>query len=277
MKLGYYPGCSLHSTARDYDESVHAVCDALDIELVELPEWNCCGASSGGILDHNQSVGLSARNLGIAAGLELPVFAPCAACYNRLKTAQADLAAHPALLSEFDLDASALGVRVVNMIELLAAPELAEKLAAAVKAPLTGMRPAAYYGCLLLRPLAANAFDDIEQPTSFERILDILGAEPIEWYSKTDCCGASLAATRSDVACHLCDDIVARARKAGATSLATACPLCQMNLETRQTAAAASRMPIFYVTDLIGIALGIPGPKLGLTRHIVDVRPAMSV
>ena len=277
MKLGYYPGCSLHSTARDYDESVHAICAALDIELVELPEWNCCGASSGGILDHNQSVGLSARNLGIAAGLDLPVLVPCAACYNRLKTAQVDLNEHSALLSEFELDASATGIRVMNMIELLSVPEVAEKLSAAVKQPLAGMKPAAYYGCLLLRPPAAIAFDDAEQPTTFERVLDLLGAEPIQWYSKTDCCGASLAATRSDVACHLCDNIVARARKAGATSLATACPLCQMNLETRQTAAPASRMPIFYVTDLIGIALGIPGPKLGLTRHLVDVRPAMTV
>ena len=277
MRLGYYPGCSLHSTAKDYDESVHAVCDALDIELVELPDWNCCGASSGGILEHNQSVGLSARNLGIAAELHLPVFAPCAACYNRLKAAQVDLAEHPSLLAEFDLDASALGVRVMNMIELLSEPEVAEKLVAAVKEPLTGMRPAAYYGCLLLRPPAAVAYDDAEQPTSFERILALLGAEPVVWYSKTDCCGASLAATRSDVVGRLCDNIVARARNAGATSLATACPLCHMNLETRQTAAPASRMPIFYVTDLVGIALGIPGPKLGLTRHLVDVRPAMSM
>jgi heterodisulfide reductase subunit B len=277
MKLGYYPGCSLHSTGREFDESLHEVCKALDIELAELPDWNCCGASSGGILSHEQSVGLSARNLGIAAEMGLPVLVPCAACYNRMKTAQVDLAEDKTLPAKLDVASDALDIPVVNMIELLDQPEVTEKLKAAMTDPLTGMKPAAYYGCLLLRPPSAVKFDDPEQPSSFERVLALLGAEPIEWYAKTECCGASLSATRQDIVSHLVDDIVARARKAGATSLVTACPLCQMNLETRQTGDARSRMPVFFITELVGIALGIPGPKLGLSRHLVDVRSAMSV
>ncbi|HUT75444.1 MAG TPA: CoB--CoM heterodisulfide reductase iron-sulfur subunit B family protein [Armatimonadota bacterium] len=276
MKIGYYPGCSLHATAKEFDLSTRAVCAAVGLELVEIEDWNCCGASAAHAISDDLAVGLAGRNLALAAqqGLDA-VLAPCAACFGRLKYAAQHLAADGAELPA-GLDArAAAGVRVHNILDALLHLAGLERIREAASKPLAGLRPAAYYGCLLVRPPQVAEFDDPENPTSMEQILGAVGAEPVEWYHRLECCGASLAVTNTPSAVRLVAEILGAAKAAGADCVAVACPMCQTNLDTRQAAAAARLgetldLPIVYITELLGLAFGITPNRLGLGRHIVD-------
>ena len=276
MRLGYYPGCSLHATAKEFDLSTRTVCDALGLELVEIEDWNCCGATAAHAISDELAVGLAGRNLALAAqqGLD-SVLAPCAACFGRLKHAAKALGSGEADLPA-GLDArAAAGVRVHNILDALLNLAGLERIREKSVTPIAGLHPAAYYGCLLVRPPEIAEFDDPENPTSMEQILGAAGAQPAEWYHKLECCGASLAVTNTPSAVRLVADILSHAKAAGADCVAVACPMCQTNLDTRQAAAAARLseeldLPIVYVTELLGLAFGIAPRKLGLGRHIVD-------
>jgi heterodisulfide reductase subunit B len=276
MRLGYYPGCSLHATAKEFDLSTRAVCDALGLELVEIEDWNCCGATAAHAISDELAVGLAGRNLALAAqqGLD-SVLAPCAACFGRLKHAAKALGSGEADLPA-GLDArAAAGVRVHNILDALLNLAGLERIREKSVTPIAGLHPAAYYGCLLVRPPEIAEFDDPENPTSMEQILGAAGAQPAEWYHKLECCGASLAVTNTPSAVRLVADILSHAKAAGADCVAVACPMCQTNLDTRQAAAAARLgeeldLPIVYVTELLGLAFGIAPAKLGLKRHIVN-------
>jgi len=289
MKIGYYPGCSLHGSAKEFDLSTRAVCAEVGLELVEIEDWNCCGATAAHAISEDLAIGLAARNLALASqqGLET-ILAPCAACFGRLKVAAKALAAGHADLPE-GLDArAAAGVKVHNILDGLLNIAGLESIRRRVRQPISGLRPAAYYGCLLVRPPEIAEFDDPENPTSMERILEAVGAQPVEWYHKVECCGASLAVTNTPSAVRLVTDILAHAKSAGANCIAVACPMCQTNLDTRQ-AAAASRLavgakhaapfdlPVLYVTELLGLAFGIYPLKLGLGRHIVDATRLLGI
>jgi heterodisulfide reductase subunit B len=276
MRLGYYPGCSLHATAKEFDLSTRAVCNALGLELVEIEDWNCCGATAAHAISDELAVGLAGRNLALAAqqGLD-SVLAPCAACFGRLKHAAKALGSGEADLPA-GLDArAAAGVRVHNILDALLNLAGPERIREKSVTPIAGLHPAAYYGCLLVRPPEIAEFDDPENPTSMEQILGAAGAQPVEWYHKLECCGASLAVTNTPSAVRLVADILSHAKAAGADCVAVACPMCQTNLDTRQAAAAARLseeldLPIVYITELLGLAFGIAPRKLGLGRHIVD-------
>jgi heterodisulfide reductase subunit B len=276
MRLGYYPGCSLHATAKEFDLSTRAVCNALGLELVEIEDWNCCGATAAHAISDELAVGLAGRNLALAAqqGLD-SVLAPCAACFGRLKHAAKALGSGEADLPA-GLDArAAAGVRVHNILDALLNLAGLERIREKSVTPIAGLHPAAYYGCLLVRPPEIAEFDDPENPTSMEQILGAAGAQPAEWYHKLECCGASLAVTNTPSAVRLVADILSHAKAAGADCVAVACPMCQTNLDTRQAAAAARLseeldLPIVYITELLGLAFGIAPRKLGLGRHIVD-------
>jgi heterodisulfide reductase subunit B len=276
MRLGYYPGCSLHATAKEFDLSTRTVCDALGLELVEIEDWNCCGATAAHAISDELAVGLAGRNLALAAqqGLD-SVLAPCAACFGRLKHAAKALGSGEADLPA-GLDArAAAGVRVHNILDALLNLAGLERIREKSVTPIAGLHPAAYYGCLLVRPPEIAEFDDPENPTSMEQILGAAGAQPAEWYHKLECCGASLAVTNTPSAVRLVADILSHAKAAGADCVAVACPMCQTNLDTRQAAAAARLseeldLPIVYITELLGLAFGIAPRKLGLGRHIVD-------
>jgi heterodisulfide reductase subunit B len=276
MRIAYYPGCSLHASAKEFDLSTRAVCAALGLELVEIEDWNCCGATAAHAINDDLAIGLAGRNLALAVrqGLDA-VLAPCAACFGRLKYAAKALGAGHGTLPE-DLDArAAAGVRVHNILDALLNLAGLEAIRQRASKPISGVRPAAYYGCLLVRPPEIAEFDDPENPTSMERILSAAGAQPVEWYHKLECCGASLAVTNTPSAVRLCAQILAHAKAAGADCIAVACPMCQTNLDTRQAAAAARLgtdldLPVVYVTELLGLAFGIEPAKLGLRRHIVD-------
>lgn len=279
LAVTYYPGCSLESTAREYAESISAMCRKLDVELIELEGWTCCGATSGGVLlDHEAATALPALTLQAAGEFERPVFAPCAACYNRLMVAQRDLRAEPELMEKLGLEPRVLDLKVYSLVDLLRDFVGLDRIRERVVAPLTGIKVACYYGCLLLRPRDMELFDDPEQPRSMEEIIEAIGGEPVEWALKMECCGAGLAATMQGACEHLVGRLVRNARAAGGECAATACQLCSMNLESRQgdTSPAAKPLPVVYLSDLVGLALGCTVSEVGLGRHLVDVRPLLA-
>jgi heterodisulfide reductase subunit B len=275
MRIGYYPGCSLLGSSREFDESVRAVAAGLDLELVQVPDWNCCGASSAHVLDHKLALALPARILAQAeaAGLQ-EILAPCAACYNRLASARAALEQDPDLARDLAarIDLPVTGrVRVLNILELLdrCRETLAGKLTQRFE-----HKVACYYGCLLVRPAKVLQFDRVEDPQSMDRLLTAVGAEPLDWNFKTECCGAALSVTRTDLVAKLCGRIVAGAVRAGAEAIIVACPMCQSNLDMRRPESNAAtgadhQIPVLFITQALGLAMGIDANQLGLQRHLV--------
>ncbi len=276
MKYAYFPGCSLHSTAKEYGDSTEAVCRALGIELVEIPDWNCCGATSAHATNRELGVALPLRNLAKAETMGLDVVAPCAACFNRLKSADHAAKDDPGLIRSIT-EKSGLeyhgNIKILSLLEAIAqVPE--DEIKSHVKRELTGLKAACYYGCLLTRPPKVACFDDAENPTSMDGIMSAVGAEPVEWPYKNECCGASLALSKSDIVVKLTHDILSMAKRSGANCIVTACPLCQANLDTRQPQVEAKYgeqygMPIFYFTQLLGVAFGLSDSDLGLKRLMV--------
>ncbi|MCX8053177.1 MAG: CoB--CoM heterodisulfide reductase iron-sulfur subunit B family protein [Armatimonadetes bacterium] len=283
MRYAYFPGCSLESTAKEFGESTMLVAEALGIELVEIPDWNCCGATSGHALDHKLSVALPARTLGIAESMGLDVVAPCAACYNRMKSAEAEIRSDSALRDEINahLAKPYTGkVTVKSALEVFTSPDVLARVAEKVTKKLHGLKPACYYGCLLLRPPRILGFDDPEDPKSLDEAMRIIGAEPVEWYFKNECCGASFGISKSEIVIKLVGDIVSNAKSHGANCIVTVCPLCMTNLEMRQTAAGKQRgqdltIPVFFFTELLGLAMEVPGIKKCFASHLIDVNPAL--
>jgi heterodisulfide reductase subunit B len=275
----YYPGCSLHSTVKEYDVSTRLVAQALGIELKELDGWICCGASAAHSTDNLLALTLPAHNLKLAEEAQLPIAVPCSMCYSRLRiTAEALKDKNKRGQIEKALDSHIeKTVDVISILQALdvAIPELA------VKKPLKGLKVACYYGCLLARPKEIARIDDENDPQMMDRILAGLGAEPIFWGLKTECCGASLTLTRPDVVVNLSHRILASAKDLGADCIAVACPMCQMNLDTQQKAiekkfGGKSGIPIIFFTQLMGLALGFSSEELMLNRHITDPMPLLA-
>jgi heterodisulfide reductase subunit B len=277
MRIGYYPGCSLLGSSREFDESSRAVLKALDVELVEVPEWNCCGASSAHILNHELSLALPARILALAeqAGLT-EVLAPCAACLNRLLSAQQAFEKHPEKIAEME---HAIGmpfkgtVKIVNILEVL--DRLKDRIAAKVRHPFA-RKIVNYYGCLMVRPPRVMNFDRPEDPQSMDRLMDLIGAQSLPWPFKSECCGASFSITRTDIVAKLGGRLVDGAVKRGAEAIVVACPMCHSNLDLRRPEINAQlhadhRIPVMFVTQAIGLALGLEPRRLGLLRHMVSV------
>lgn len=283
MKYAYYPGCSLHSTAKEYEDSTLAVCEELGIELQEIPDWNCCGATSAHATNRELGFALPLRDLAQAESMGLDVVAPCAACFSRLKAADHAANDNPELIQSVAAKSGLKyegRVKVLSLLEAIAAIP-ADEIKSHVKRELTGLKPACYYGCLLTRPPKVAAFDCPEHPTSMEGIMTAIGAEPVEWPYKNECCGASLALSRSDIVVKLTRDILSMAKRSGANCIVAACPLCQANLDTRQAQAEAKYgeqfgLPVFYFTQLMGYSFLIPKTDLGMNRLMVDPRGVLA-
>ncbi|RDV83977.1 CoB--CoM heterodisulfide reductase iron-sulfur subunit B family protein [Ammonifex thiophilus] len=281
MKLAYYPGCSLKGTAREYDLSTRLVARHLGLELVEIPDWNCCGATAAHSTSHFLAVALPARVLALAEDMGLDILSPCAACYQRLRAAQEELKRDPELKRQVE---GALGrtfegrVRVFSLLEALA--QLGEEaLAAQVVRPLKGMQVACYYGCLLVRPPLTSC-DDPEQPQLMEKILAPTKVDTLDWGGKNECCGASLIFGAREVALNLIKNILHAAAQVRAHALVTACPLCHANLDLRQKEVnrffgTNFAIPVFYLSQLLGIAMGLNPRDLGLGSHFVDPQRAL--
>ena len=276
MKVSYYPGCSLHATGREYDESVKAVSNALGIELDELDDWSCCGASSAHMTNFKLSVALPARDIIAAEKRGLDVMVPCAACFNRFKSAQHHLNTDDKLRGEIEgmIGASYEGtLNVRNPIDIIYTDIGRDRLGSLVTKKLAGLKPVSYYGCLLLRPPEVCGFDDYENPIMLDGLMDSLGAESRPWSYKTDCCGGSLTLGKTEIVVRLVDKLMTMAREAGANCLVTACPVCFANLDTR--ASKDTVIPAFYFTELIALALGLEGTDSWFGRHNVDPRPLL--
>jgi heterodisulfide reductase subunit B2 len=277
LKVSYYPGCSLHGTAKEYDQSVKAMSKALGIELKEVEDWSCCGATSAHSTNFKLSVALPARNLvAIEKSAEKEVMVPCAACFNRFKTAQHHLNHDAALKKEIDgiIGRPYAGTAVVkNPVGILHDDIGLDVLADKVVRKLTGLKPVSYYGCLLVRPPEACEFENVENPYMLDDILTTLGADVRPWSYKTDCCGGSLTISRTDIVTKLVDKLMTMAREAGANCVVTACPVCMTNLDAR--ASENLRLPVFYFTELVALAMGLPGTSTWFKLHTVDPTPLM--
>jgi heterodisulfide reductase subunit B len=278
MKYAYYPGCSAHSTARDMHESCLAVARNLGIELDEIKGWTCCGATSAHQTDRILAAALPVANLLLAKDMGLDMVVNCAACYNRTKTANYEVSSSKEVRNrvgaalEQDYDGS---VKVRHFVEVLLQDVGILRLRKSFKRSLNGLKVACYYGCYLLRPAEVTGFDDPENPTSLERLVEAMGGESIDWPGKVDCCGGGLTLTRTDVPVKLSGSIIEKAQASGASCIAVACPMCQISLDLRQkdiekASGKQFGMPILYITQLVGLCLGIPEKELGLQRLMVD-------
>ncbi len=276
--FAYYPGCSLHATGKEYNVSLLAVMTALGVELRELDGWNCCGASSAHSLNLRLGIGLPARNLALVEQSDLEAVAPCAACFNHLKLAQQEIADHPQKFSwlEEAIGTPLSGTAVIRSpISLLLNVIGLEKIAGRVKRPLARLPVVTFYGCLLARPGSISELSDTEHPHELDDLMQVLGAEPRQWSYAVDCCGGALSIARTDIVQRMTQTIVNAAREAGAALIITACPLCQINLEMRQSGRGIDRLPALYFSEAVGLAFELPGTNRWWKKHLVDPRPVL--
>ncbi len=276
--IGFYPGCSLEGTAREYAESVEAIAKAFGYELQQVPDWNCCGATAAHNLNKVLSLALPARILALAekAGIK-EILVPCAACSNRLLVTQHELFENSELKKqveetmEMSLSAPIRILNVIQFIQEYILPELPNKVKHSFD-----KKAACYYGCLLVRPYDVLQFDRLEDPQSMDEVMKALGAETIDWPFKTECCGAGLSVSRTDLVGKLSGKIVKEAEDRGAEAIIVACPMCHANLDMRRSAidkflGKKSKIPVLYITQAIGLAVGLSEKEVGIQRHLVKV------
>jgi heterodisulfide reductase subunit B len=284
VKYAFYPGCSLESSAKEYKESTLIAAEGLDIEIEEIPEWICCGSTPAHMADPLLGIVLPAYSLLLAGNMGVDgVLVTCASCYSRLKAANYAIKHDPATK---DRVAEALGepydgdVPVYHMLELvdeaIGKPGFADR----IKFRLDGLKVASYYGCLLVRPPEVTGFDDAEDPQSLDRMVKSLGAEPVDWRFKVECCGAALAFSQVDIVRKLSGEILQDARDSGADVVIVACPLCHSNLDMRQRRiekylGVNLEVPVLYFTQLLGVAFGRSARELGLGKHVINPVPVL--
>ncbi len=273
MKVSYYPGCSLHGTGLEYGESTEAVCRTLGAELVEVDDWNCCGASSAHSANKKLAVSLAARNLILAkkSGLK-DMVVPCSACFQRTKVAQYELKEHPEMFPEVRYDG---GVNVKDLLSFINEDVGIESIKGKIKKKLTGLKAVCYYGCLTMRHPSVTEAKEYENPKGMDMLLSELGADVIPWSYKTDCCGGSLVLTNTEIVLDLTEKLFDKALEVGAECLVTVCPLCQGNLDQRQSDVSSRSgrnydLPVFYFTELMGLAMGEKDVEKWLNRHFID-------
>jgi heterodisulfide reductase subunit B len=276
-EFSYYPGCSLHGTARDYDESVRGVLELLDVKIHELEDWSCCGASSAHCTDEKLAIELAARNLAIAEKSNRELIVPCVTCYSRFKAAETEVKERSKKV-RFPYKGK---VAIRYALDYLCEQAILEKLKVKRVKPLTGLKVVCYYGCLTVRPPKVTKVKDYENPQHMDRLMKHLGAEPIPWSYKTDCCGASLMITRLDIVKKLIGRILSVAKDTEADCIVVGCPMCQANLDTRQEEIEKDLgkrfdLPIVYYTELMGLALGHRDARKWFRRHLKDPIKLMS-
>ncbi len=277
MEIGYFPGCSLHSTAQEFDLSVKAVCDVLGVRLAEIPDWNCCGASAAHETSEELGLALPYLDLAKAEAAKMEtVLSPCPACFSHLMETHEKVVGDQALGERLRLVTESNGYKgsVTNrhVLDYFMDDVGLDAIKEKVKTPLEGLKVACYYGCLTRLP-GVN-LDSVEHPEMMDTIVKALGAEVVDWAHKTECCGASLSITRTEIALRLGREILEAAQRVGADCVAVVCPLCQSNLDVRQ--AGINRkyktrfsLPIMYLTQLMGVAFGVPKSQLGFEKHVV--------
>jgi heterodisulfide reductase subunit B len=280
MEIAYYPGCSLHASSELYDIQCKLVFDKLGLELKEIEDWNCCGATGASKTNEFLSIALPARNLGLADATGLSeILIPCASCYSRTLVSQKRLASDAVLKDAINAE---LGhkiegkIKVSSILEVLRPKVDSGEIAGKAVKKLTGLKPACYYGCLLTRfPVDIDVPDNVENPQGIEVVCKAIGADPIDWSYKTDCCGASASVNDAEQSQLLMSRIFKDAAARGANCIVTTCPLCQMNVDAYQDEVGEKygiekRLPVYFITELIGVSMGIDPVLMQVDRHFVD-------
>lgn len=281
-KYAYYPGCSLHSTGSEYDMSFRAVCKKAGIDIEEIKGWVCCGTSPAHCSSKLLSLALPYENLCLAEKMgAADVVAPCAACFARLRTAMYEAQEDPEVAKQISEALDKPLPKSMNVLNPLQIFNEKEGLADAVTKELPGLNVVCYYGCLITRPAKVMQFDECEYPMTMDELLRSMGIATLDWSYKTECCGGALAMTRTDVVLKLTRDIFEEARAVGANAIAVACPLCHVNLDTRQEEVEQEYgvkygLPVFYFTELMALAMGVPSEELGLKKHFVGTDDLLS-
>jgi heterodisulfide reductase subunit B len=308
-RIAYYPGCSLHGTSKEFDISVHAAMERLGVALEEPEGWVCCGTTPAHSTDHVLSTVLPLRNVSLIerAGHSYAT-APCPLCFLRLRSAiheiqdpelqQAVTTRAPDLTTVDtvggagqDIKAAAQGepgkpyipaqeIQIDHLLTTITDRIGYERVAQAVVRPLEGLKVVCYYGCVITRPPKLTGVENYEYPTHMDRLVETLGAESLDWSYKTECCGASLSITKLDVAMGMTERILRDAKAVGADAVLVACPFCHVNLDSRQKqiqeqAEETLDLPVLFVTQLMGLAFGVPPGDLGLEKHFIDPFPLL--
>jgi heterodisulfide reductase subunit B len=282
LAIGYYPGCSGQGTSAEYETSTRAVCRALDIDLREIPDWNCCGSTPAHSVDAVLSAALSARVFAQGEGAGIAdVVTPCPSCLKNLRNALEHMReplfkARVDVLTERPLTA---GHSVRSVLQLIVGEIGLDAVRARVKRPLAGLKVVPYYGCLMNRPAESMRFDDPENPTAMDRLLQALGAEVLPFPLKVDCCGASFAIPARKTVPRLAGRILDMASSLGADAVVAACPLCQMNLDLRQGQINSKtglhfQLPVPYFTQLMAYAFGLSDKDAAFNKLAVNIKPA---
>ncbi len=299
-KIAYYPGCSLNSTAIDFNQSIKKLFNTLGIGLEEIEDWNCCGTTPAANISHKIPVMLSARNLLLARKMGFSeILSPCVSCYCKLFKAanvindnedEKDEVRAKKRQEVFDaLDtlgfdpSEHFNIRVYSIVEILLNnidlikskyEENKHKINGREKLILEDLKPVCYYGCVLLRTENITKFDSMENPTSMERILEAVGVESKNFNFKTECCGAILSLTHKKVVLKLSKMIIDAAIEAGANSIVVCCPLCQQNLDMRQSQInryykTDYKIPVYYISQILGLSMGLSYKDLMLDKLFV--------
>ena len=280
----YFPGCSAESTGLGLGLSAEAIAKPLDMELAELEDWNCCGSTPYGSLDEEESIAVAARNLALAEKRGLDLVTPCSACYVTLSKANLHLQEHPKLMAQVNEALAVAGleyhgnIRVRHIVDVLHNDITPEFIASKIKFGLDGLKVAPYYGCQLVRP--QYGLDDTEFPHTLDRLVTCLGAEAVDFPMKARCCGGSLTLSEEDKVLGLMRQLLQSAAENSAQCLVTPCPLCQTNLDAYQGRVNAKfktsyKIPVLFITQLIGLALGVEAKSLGVYTNIVSPREVL--
>lgn len=296
MRYGYYPGCSLERNAGAYHTSLMAVAERLGVEFAEVDDWNCCGATEFIAVNRMRAYALTGRNLALAADQaraanghsEAQLVAPCSACYLNLSKVDRYLGESPALAANVN-DALAAGglhydpgsLRIRHLLDVIVNDVGYDQVAAQVSAPLTGLRIAPYYGCLVVRPGFRERFDDPEYPTSLDRLMRVLGAQVVDFPLKAHCCGGHMTQISREVALELIRRLLKNAADYNADMIVTLCPMCQLNLDAFQESVNQQfgtdyHIPILFFTQLMGLAFGLGPRAVAIGKEFVDARPALA-
>lgn len=267
MNLAFYPGCSLEGMANDYQRSITAVFDKMDVKLVEIDDWTCCGATAAHSLSETMAVLLPAKNLAAAEKMGLDIVSPCANCFNRLTYSRKMI-----LKNIYDVPWKVTGkTKVYDMTRFLAQPDMIDQIKQKVIMPLEGLHLVSYYGCQMVRPPKITGFSDYENPQTLDKIAVALGAISLDWSYKATCCGASIGIGRRDIQFNLSTRLIKKAHQAGAEAIIVSCPLCQSNLDMVQNEKGMPKIPVFYFTEMMRLAF--EGEKCSIQNfrmHLTD-------
>ncbi len=286
-KLTYFPGCSAHGTSEEFDHTLKLVMKTLDVQMEEIPDWNCCGATSAHVMTENLALALPLRNLVLAEKLESKTIGiACASCYSRMKLTKKEMDEHPDVAKRINSTIIEEGeykgsVDVQSMLQYCYEVIGLDAIKAKVTKPLAGLKVACYYGCLLTRPKDVTHFDSPEYPMSMDHLMEALGATAVDFDYKTECCGASFSISNTEVVESLSGKILDMAKESGAHLIVVACPLCQSNLDMRQPDIEKHQnkkfgLPVMYFTQLMALAFGFAKEELRFPKHIVPVEEALS-